>query len=217
VIFFALLVGLTPTIVRASIMAILALVARIFSRQYAATRGLIIAVIAMVLVNPHILLFDPSFQLSVLATAGLVTFGDVVYGWLRKVPKRFGIREMATATITAQIAVSPLLIYYTGMFSVVSLLANLLVLPVIPVLMATGAITAVVGLFSQTFVLPFAATAHGVSTYIFSIVDWLTAFSFSTASTGKISLGAVLMTYILLIIVFWIAQTGHSYELGKNT
>lgn len=216
VVFFALLVGLTPTIVRASIMAIIALVARIFSRQYAATRGLIIAVILMVLVNPHILLFDPSFQLSVLATAGLVTFGDVVYGWLHSVPKRFGIREMATATITAQIAVSPLLIYYTGMFSVVSLLANLLVLPVIPILMAAGAVTAVIGLFSHTFVLPFAATAHGVSTYIFSIVDWLTALSFSTASVGKVSLTTVLIAYIFLIIFFSIAQTGYFSASEKN-
>ncbi|MEX2514523.1 MAG: ComEC/Rec2 family competence protein [Candidatus Paceibacterota bacterium] len=216
VVFFALLVGMTPTVVRASIMAIIALVARIFSRQYVATRGLILAVIAMVMVNPHILLYDPSFQLSVMATAGLVSFGDVVYGWLSAIPRRFGIREMATATITAQIAVTPLLLYYTGMFSVVSLIANLLVLPVIPVLMTVGLLTAVVGLLSQTFTLPFAGMAYGVSEYIFTVVDWLTSLSFSTLSTGNISLLAVFFAYMLLASFFWVAQNRYRLSQDKN-
>ena len=199
VIFFALLVGFTSTVVRASIMAVIALVARIFSRQYAATRGLMIAVVGMVVVNPYILLYDPSFQLSVIATAGLVAFGDVVYGWLSAIPHQFGIREMATATITAQIAVSPLLIYYTGTLSLVSLFANLLILPVIPVLMSAGAATSLIGMFFQNLALPFAGVAYAVAEYIFSIVNWLTSLPFSTASIGNTSLLIVFLTYIILV------------------
>lgn len=206
VIFFALLVGLTPTVVRASIMAIIALIARIFSRQYVAERGLMIAVIAMVVINPHILLFDPSFQLSVIATAGLVSFGDVVYGWLSRIPREFGIREMATATITAQIAVTPLLLYYTGMFSTVSLLANLLVLPVIPILMTASALTAITGLLAQNFALPFAGIAYALAEYIFIVVDWLTSLKLSTVSVENISLLMVFLLYLALITIFLVLK-----------
>lgn len=202
VVFFALLVGMTATVVRASIMAIIALIARILSRQYLASRGLALAVVGMVAVNPHILLYDPSFQLSAVATAGLVAYGDVVYGWLTALPRRFGVREMATATITAQIAVTPLLIYYTGQVSLVSLLSNLLIIPVIPVLMAAGALTAVLGQIAQFLALPFAAAAHTVAAYILQIVVWLTQLPFSTATIGLVPIIGVLFVYTILIIFF---------------
>lgn len=202
VVFFALLVGMTATVVRASIMAIIALIARILSRQYLASRGLALAVVGMVAVNPHILLYDPSFQLSAVATAGLVAYGDVVYSWLTALPRRFGVREMATATITAQIAVTPLLIYYTAQVSLVSLLSNLLIIPVIPVLMTVGALTAVLGQIAAFLTLPFAAAAHAVAAYIFQIVAWLTQLPFSTATVGLVPIVGVLFAYIVLIMLF---------------
>jgi competence protein ComEC len=197
---FALLVGLTPTVVRASIMAIIALVGRVFSRQYVASRGLLIAAFIMVLVNPHILLFDPSFQLSAIATAGLVGFGDRVFGWFSSLPERFGIREAATATVAAQLAVLPLLIFMTGNVSIVSLFANLLVLPVVPILMSFGALTAVIGWFSPGFSLLFAAGSYGVSAYIFTVTEKLANLPFAVASVGKVPLWIVLLVYFIAII-----------------
>ncbi|MEX2368877.1 MAG: ComEC/Rec2 family competence protein [Candidatus Paceibacterota bacterium] len=197
---FALLVGLTPTVVRASIMAIIALVGRVSSRQYAASRGLLVAAFAMVLVNPHILLFDPSFQLSAIATAGLLSFGDGVSSWLTMLPERFGVREAATATISAQLAVLPFLAFLTGEISIVSVVANLLVLPVVPLLMAVGTLTAAVAWILPPFVLPFAAGAYVVSEYIFTITEKLANFSAATATVGNVSLWAVLGVYFIVII-----------------
>lgn len=214
VVFFALLVGMTATVVRASIMAIIALIARILSRQYLASRGLALAVVTMVAANPHILLYDPSFQLSAVATAGLVAYGDVVYGWLTALPRRFGVREMATATITAQIAVTPLLVYYTAQVSLVSLLSNLLIIPVIPVLMTAGALTAVLGQIAEFLTLPFAAGAHAVAAYVFQIVEWLTVLPFSTATIGLVPIMGVLFVYVVLIILFSRSQNGSISESG---
>jgi competence protein ComEC len=196
---FALLVGLTPTVVRASIMAIMALLARIFSRQYAAMPGLVLAAFIMVMINPHILLFDPSFQLSAIATAGLISFGDRVSSWLTALPARFGIREAATATVSAQLAVAPLLVFYTGKLSLISFMANLLVLPVVPVLMATGTATALSGLLLENLALPFAAASYGVASYIFSVVDTLASLSFATATLGRVPLLLVFLSYALLV------------------
>ncbi|PSO45052.1 MAG: hypothetical protein BRC25_03260, partial [Parcubacteria group bacterium SW_6_46_9] len=117
ILLFVLLVGVSPTIIRASIMAVFALIARVTGRQYAAGRGLSLAVVGMVLVSPNILLYDPSFQLSVAATAGLIMFGDYISSWLTWIPKRLGLREVATATISAQLMVLPLILYHMGTLS----------------------------------------------------------------------------------------------------
>lgn len=204
---FALLVGFTPTVIRASIMAIIALFARIFSRQYAASRGLALAAVLMVGVNPHILLFDPSFQLSAVATAGLIGFGGSIADKLSMIPVRFGLREMATATIAAQIAVSPLLVFYTGKLSLVSLVVNILVLPVVPILMAAGAATAAVGMIFSWLAFPFSTISYLTSEYIFDVVDWLTNLPFSTASVGSVSVWSIIITYIVFGAIIFYHQT----------
>jgi competence protein ComEC len=179
IVFFALLVGLTPTVVRASIMAVFALVARVFGRTYAAGRGLLLAMVIMVAVNPHILLYGPSFQLSAMATAGLIVFGDSLSGYLKAVPRRFGLREALVATISAQIAVLPLILFYIGRLSLVSLPANLLVLPVVPVLMAATALVAVGGFLARAVALPAVMLTVGIAGYIFFVVRTLAELPFA--------------------------------------
>ncbi len=202
IVMFALLVGLTPTVVRASIMAVFALLARFSGRRYGAFRGLSLAAVGMVLITPEILLFDPSFQLSAIATAGLIGFGDQVSSWLTWLPERFGIREAATATIAAQIAVLPLLLYYTGLLSFVSLPANLLVLPIVPLLMAVGALTILFGFFSSALALVGASGVYVIADYIFAVVRYLSNLSFATVVIPPIPIWVVIVLYIGL---FWFA------------
>jgi len=74
---FAVLVGLSATVVRASIMASLILFARATGRTYAVMRALCFAGVIMVLINPYLLVYDVGFQLSFLATLGLIFSGSV--------------------------------------------------------------------------------------------------------------------------------------------
>lgn len=208
IILFALLVGLTPTVVRASIMAVFALLARVSGRQYAAGRGLALAAVCMVLVTPEILLYDPSFQLSAVATAGLINFGDQVQAYLTWLPERFGLREAATATVSAQIAVLPLLLYFTGTLSLVSLVANLLVLPVVPILMAVGALTILLGFFSSTAAFVGASGVYVIADYIFRVVNWLADLSFATVSVPSFSVWVVCVVYMFLF--------GLAYRLSRT-
>lgn len=198
IILFAFLVGLTPTVVRASIMAVFALLARVSGRRYGPTRGLSLAAAGMVFVSPEILLYDPSFQLSAIATAGLIGFGDQVSAWLTWLPKRFGLREAATATLSAQIAVLPLLLYYTGMLSLVSLPANLLVLPVVPILMAAGCVTIFLGFISSSLTILGATSVYMVADYIFRVVRWLSGLPFATMTLPAIPVWFIIVTYMCL-------------------
>src|SRR3989338_8133471 len=139
---FALMTGAGATVVRAAIMALLVLLARLTGRTSTMGRALLVAGTIMVLHNPSILAFDPSFQLSFLAALGLVTVAPVLRERITIFRAHPLIEEVVISTLATQIMVLPLLLYQTGLFSTVALFANFLVLPIIPVTMlfafATG-------------------------------------------------------------------------------
>ena len=144
---FVIMTGGEATAVRALIMALLALYARATGRIYQAARALAAAAFLMLLVNPR-LFFDAGFQLSFLATAGLIFLSPYFtkrLSFLTRFPK---LREIISSILAAQTAVFPWLMYKTGEISLVAFPANLLVLPFIPVTMLFSFVTGALGLVS---------------------------------------------------------------------
>ncbi len=133
---------------RAAIMVLVALFAKKTNRDYKVGRALGFAIVLMLASNPTLLVFDPSFQLSILATIGIVFVSPFVSPYLSKVTERFGIREIVSSTIATQITVLPYLIYTTGIVSLVSLPVNVMILSTIPMTMLFGFITGISGLIS---------------------------------------------------------------------
>ena len=150
IVLFALMTGGGATTVRACIMASVALLARYYHRPVVAMRALAAAVALMVLWNPLVLLYDPSFILSVLATFGLITLSPMVEMGLARYPllrrkQMLGVRSIAASTIAVQIYILPALLYFTGILSFVALPANVLALPVVPATMFFGFVSGLLG------------------------------------------------------------------------
>ncbi|OIO48219.1 MAG: hypothetical protein AUJ32_01095 [Parcubacteria group bacterium CG1_02_40_82] len=146
ILFFTILTGASASVVRAAIMGILVLLARHAGRMYNVRNALVFAGAVMIYLNPKILRFDIGFQLSFLATAGLVWLAPFFEKALKNLPKIFGLREVLTATLSAQLAVLPILIVYFGQLSIISPLANLVVLLFIPLTMLVGFLAGGVGI-----------------------------------------------------------------------
>jgi competence protein ComEC len=68
IILFVLMTGAYATSVRAGIMAILVLIAKVTGRPYDVLRAVILTIILMLFYNPYLLYFDISFELSFVAT-----------------------------------------------------------------------------------------------------------------------------------------------------
>jgi competence protein ComEC len=205
---FAIMVGAGPTVIRASIMAILALIARMTGRIYLASIGLYIAGIIMILWNPWVLLYDPGFQLSFLATAGLIYLAPILerislFNYLS-----VWMREMVVTTISAQIAVLPLLLYLIGEFSVVALPINILVLPIIPVLMFVGFITGVVAIFSQWVAFIPATISYFILSYVLNLTNLFSQISFASIKIPEFNFVLVIILYLVLI--------GFIVKINKN-
>jgi len=139
---FAVMTGASATTVRASIMAIIAVVALRNARTYSVDRALVVAGVGMVLHNPLILIYDPGFQLSFVATLGLLYGAPFVEKRLRWITERFELRQIIATTLATQISVLPLLASMTGEISIISLVSNILVLPIVPLAMGLSALLA---------------------------------------------------------------------------
>lgn len=143
---FALAVGPSATVVRATLMALLVLFARVTGKTYDALRALLLAGTLMIFLNPYALAFDPGFQFSYLATLGLILVGPMVDRWIAFIPSYAGAREYASATIATQIAVAPLLLWSIGAVSLIAVIANVLILVAVPIAMLLVFVAGLVGL-----------------------------------------------------------------------
>ncbi len=201
IVFFALMTGAGATIFRASVMAILALIARATGNAFNISRALCIAGFLMVLQNPYILYFDLSFQLSFLATIGLIYLSPLFEKYFMWLPKKAGLREIASATIATQIFVLPFILYKMGTLSLIAPITNLIVLPLIPTTMFFGFITGIIGLLSETLAMPFGFISNLLLKFEIFIVKTFSALSFSSIEVRSFSIFLVLIIYTL---IFWI-------------
>ena len=203
IVLFALMTGASATIVRASIMALLVILARATGRTYDITRALFIAGFFMLLQSPKILIHDASFQLSFLATLGLIWLSPLLDKYFSFITNRFQLREFATATISTQIFVLPLLLYKIGELSIVALPVNLLVLITVPMTMLFGFLAGAIGFINQLLAIPFAFVAHIFLSYQLTIVDFFARLPFASIQLNTFPLWLMLGFYTFYGFVLW--------------
>jgi len=209
IICFALMAGASATVVRASLMAILVILAKATGRVYEITIALFSAGFLMLLHNPKILRFDSSFQLSFLATMALIWVAPIIEPRLGFLTKKWHVREFATATIATQIFVLPLLLYKMGLFSIVSVPVNLLILIFVPATMFFGFLTAVAGFtstlfgasFSYFLSVPFGWITYGLLAYELKVVDLFASLPFASFTISSFPLWLMLAIYAVYAIL----------------
>lgn len=200
---FAIMVGAGATIVRASIMASLAVFARFTGRESQALRLLFIAGFIMVLHNPLILTSDLSFQLSFLATFGLITVSPILERYFLWVPEKYGFREIILATFSTQIFVLPLLMYSIGEISLIAPVTNILVLIFIPITMFLGFLTGTIFFISKTLALPFGFLSDLFLSYEIWVVETFSKVPFASVFVPEISLGVLILIYVIYLIIIY--------------
>ncbi|MBP9816885.1 MAG: ComEC/Rec2 family competence protein [Candidatus Pacebacteria bacterium] len=201
---FVLAAGAGAASIRAGLMAGIALFARATYKTYDAVRALVVAGILMLLWNPLLLAYDPGFQLSFVATLGLILGAPLVERKLTSIKNNF-IREIAASTIAAQISVLPLLLYQNGLFSVVALPANLLVLPVVPLAMAASALAGLAGFLIPTVAPIIGLPAYVLLAYIVKVVEVSSSLPLAAFSVPA-------FPFIITVL----AYAGLGYYVWKN-
>jgi competence protein ComEC len=139
---YVVLTGASPSVVRAALMAGAMMVARLGGSRAHAASALGLAAMVMLVATPSVL-WDVGFQLSALATAGLILFAAPIEvrlsgwpGWLR---------EPVALTLAAQLTTLPVVVGSFGRLSLVAPAANVVVVPLVPLVMLLCAIAAPLG------------------------------------------------------------------------
>ncbi|MEA2112989.1 MAG: ComEC/Rec2 family competence protein [Patescibacteria group bacterium] len=201
IVLFAVMVGGSATIVRASIMALLVIFARATGRVNDMTRALFLAGFVMVLHNPNIVVFDPSFQLSFMATLGLILLAPKLDKFFKFVPEKFYLRETVLATISTQIFVLPLLLYMMGELSIVAVFVNLLVLMFIPLTMLFGFLTGMFVFISTWLALPFSYITQLLLSYELKVVEIFASLPFASIKVNFFPFYLMVIVYCLYFLL----------------
>jgi len=163
----------------------------------------VLAIVAfgMVLWNPFLLSFDIGFQLSVLATLGLIWFTPVFSARLQWITEKFALREIAATTLGTQLAVLPLLMYQNGQLPLFSLPANLLALIAIPPAMAASTIASLAGLIAEPIATLVALPAYILLSYIIEVAEFFASLPFASVAVSAFSAWWMFLVYAAMILL----------------
>lgn len=139
VVMFMALVGWTPSIMRAGIMAILTIITWFFGRKIAPWR-MIVLVVALTLMIEPMFVVDLGWQLSFASYAGIVLLAPEIQKFFYGEKKPGFVAGLVLVTVAATLMTLPITLYYYGTVSLIAIAANLMILPTLPY--AMGAVFA---------------------------------------------------------------------------
>jgi len=176
IIFYTALAGFQPSIVRAAIMASLALGAGIIGRQNSSFLALLVTGFLMVFWDPSVIL-SISFILSFAATAGIIFIDPIFKQLSKKSAINNSLLEDFTTTLSAQIATTPIILFFFGSYSPVSIIVYLLVLWTVPPLMLLGGLAALLS-FIPGLASLFVLLSLPLLSYFIEVVNFFARISF---------------------------------------
>ena len=207
IIIFVVMTGLQSSALRAGVMALISIFARTKGRTYNAFRALLFAGFLMILWDPKYLVYDVSFQLSFLATLGIIFITPVLEQKFARVPKKIfwivPIREFMSVTLGAQIGVLPFILFKMGTLSIISLPANMAVLPIIPYAMGLGALAGFIGMFSAGLALPISWITYEMLRAIRFLVGFFARVPGASVVVHNFSVPFCLFLYFLLVAILY--------------
>lgn len=202
---FAFMAGLTPSITRAAIMAFLLILSRFSFRLYNSFNALLLAAMIMIWLNPLVLFWDLGFQLSFLATAGIIFLYPIWKEssfWQQDWFNQRGqiIRETVLSTFSALTFTIPWVIFKMQVLSLVSPITNLLILPLVPLVMTGGAMVAFFSFVFYPLGLFLGALLNLILAYFLKVISLFSSLPLSQIYIPSILHWLIIPYYIFLFL-----------------
>ena len=144
IISYAILSGMLPHVRRSAIMGGLVFFATAFELESTGARLLALTALGMLTSQP-LLIYDISFQLSFTATAGLMYVTPALRSKMFRLPQFFS--APTAMTVGVQIASLPIIIWYFNQVSLISILANIFVMPILEIVIVGGLFAGIIAFF----------------------------------------------------------------------
>jgi competence protein ComEC len=200
---YIIMIGAPASAVRAGLMAGLLLLAQKVGRLRSADRAIVFAATIMLVINPLLLKSDVGFQLSFMATLSIIYLKPILDQATNEWPNPFRFKDILTMTLAAQLGVLPLLVFHFGRLSLISPLANLLIVPLLPVIMIMGMILSFTGLIWLALARAIAWILWLLLTYLVKVVEYLSSLPLAAVEFKNVSWLILIGYYLVLILFVW--------------
>lgn len=211
--FYVILTGGQIPVLRAAVMAFLSGTAQLFGRSNDGFWALLLTASVMLLINP-LWIIQISFQLSFLATFGLVVIAPVLSKYLQKLP--LFLRENLAATLGAQLAVFPIIAQNFHQLSLVSLPANILTLWTMPYIMSGGLIMLILIFLSEVLAKIISFGLNILLTYFIYVVHFFASLPFAWEYVGEKVWIVWVGYYLILASVMLLLTNGKKSDFRKS-
>ncbi len=222
IIIYTFLVGADAAVSRAAVMGLVWVLAIWVGRPGLALNSLFFSGFVLTLLNP-LILGDVGFQLSFMATLGLVLLvpplEQTLFGLLQRLLRREQVglamallNELLVVTLAAQIITGPLIVYHFGRLSLVSLLTNLLILPAQPPIMLLGGLATLVGMLWLPLGQALGWLVWLPLAWTVTLVEWSARLPFASLDLGTLPLWLLILMYAAIGAGIWSANRPREKE-----
>ncbi len=209
---FLLLTGFSTSMTRASLVAGLSLLAWFVGRSIHPLILLPVVAAITVLINPLYIWADMAWYLSFAAFTGVIIYAPLIQKYFWPADKEPGwLRYIVVATLSAQLLTFPIIALTFEQYSPLAIIANVLVLPIVPLVMLGTFATGAIG-----YILPWLGTIFGWFTelglrYITTVVDYLALLPWATRPITMSPIQIALFYVVLFgLAVYATRVTKHS-------
>ena len=192
---YAYLCGFSYSIIRASIMALVIMIAPLLFSEYDLLSSICFAGSLILLIDP-IALFDLSALLSFSCVLGIAMLYPIYKRWFSKVPIKEGIKDAFCISLATIVSTFAVMTYFFGYIQPIGLVSNIVIIPIFGVLFTLTFVVAMLSL-----VLPFISYALILLNPLFEWLNWFIIFIANHAKSitvPSINFLTVLLFFVLL-------------------
>ncbi|RCJ38679.1 competence protein [Nostoc minutum NIES-26] len=201
-IIFLSLTGFQPAVLRAVIMGVAALIGLVLDRKVQQLGSLLLAATLLLIFNP-LWIWDLGFQLSFLATLGLIVTASPIIQLLAWLPP--AIASLIAVPLAATIWTLPLQLFVFGVVPAYSLFLNIITTPLISIISIGGIISALAALIWPAAGSALAGVLHYPTDWLIKLVEFFSNLPGNAVALGSISTWQLLAIYVLIIFT-WLVR-----------
>lgn len=207
IIIFMLVSGASASVVRAAIMGIVIVLADILAKKSNVYASICISALIILIYNP-LTIFDTGFILSFGGTLGIVLLYEKIKNTLQeklKVKNKILIYIVDTLSVTlsSQIILLPMMVYYFNSISLVSILVNLLVAPISGILTILGFLVYILGLVSIKLAQNLSYSTFALIRLIINIANIFSRFKYASILVATPKLIWIIGYYLCIYKIFY--------------
>ncbi len=205
-IIYALLTGANPPVIRATIMAVVLLFGLLINRDVDIYNSLGLAALIILMINP-LQLFDAGFQLSFLCVIFILYLTPKIVTLFKR--KNWLVNCFAVS-LSAWLGIIPVVAYHFNIISPVTILANLVVVPLSSLVIALGFVFILGGLLSPFLADVFGATVSFALSGLIQFTAIISKLPFSYSYIPMPTYIYIIFYYLLLLVIFNYKRLGLS-------